>query len=44
MVWRRMLMRSTCTLGDLHGVIQVAMGWEGTHLYQFLSNGVKHWL
>jgi hypothetical protein len=35
MVWRRVLVRSTCTLRELHGVIQVAMGWEGIHLYQF---------
>ena len=33
MVWRRVLVSSTCTLGELHGVIQVAMGWEGIHLY-----------
>ncbi len=25
----------TCTLRQLHGVIQVAMGWEGVHLFQF---------
>ena len=25
----------TCTLRELHGIIQVAMGWEGIHLYQF---------
>jgi len=35
MVWRRLLVPSTCTLHELHGVIQVAMGWEGIHLYQF---------
>ena len=35
MVWRRVLVPSTCTLRELHGVIQVAMGWEGIHLYQF---------
>jgi hypothetical protein len=33
MVWRRLLVPSTCTLRELHGVIQVAMGWEGIHLY-----------
>jgi len=26
MVWRRLLVPSTCTLHELHGVIQVAMG------------------
>ena len=32
MVWRRLLVPDTCTLRELHGVIQVAMGWEGIHL------------
>ena len=35
MVWRRLLVPSDCTLRELHGVLQVAMGWEGIHLYQF---------
>lgn len=35
MVWRRLLVPDTCTLHVLHGVIQVAMGWEGIHLYHF---------
>ena len=34
-VWRRVLVPSTCTLRELHGGIQVAMGWESIHLYQF---------
>ena len=35
MVWRRVLVPAACTLRELHGVIQVAMGWEGIHLHQF---------
>lgn len=35
MVWRRVLVPGTCTLHELHGVIQAVMGWEGSHLYQF---------
>src|SRR5208282_1790959 len=35
MVWRRVLVPSSFTLRELHGVIQVAMGWEGIHLYNF---------
>ena len=35
MVWRRVLVPATFTLRELHGVIQVAMGWEGIHLYDF---------
>src|SRR5271166_4754717 len=35
MVWRRVLVPATFTLSELHGVIQVVMGWEGIHLYDF---------
>jgi hypothetical protein len=35
MVWRRVLVPAALMLRELHGVIQVAMGWEGCHLYQF---------
>lgn len=35
MVWRRVLVPTTFTLRELHGLIQVAMGWEGIHLYDF---------
>lgn len=35
MVWQRTLVPSACALHGLHGVIQVAVGWEGIHLYQF---------
>ena len=41
MVWRRVLVPSTCTLRELHGVIQVAMGWEGIHLYQFCLRSAR---
>jgi len=35
MIWRRLLVPGASTLRELHGMIQVAMGWEGIHLYQF---------
>jgi len=35
MVWRRVQISDSSTLRELHGVIQVAMGWEGSNLYQF---------
>lgn len=35
MVWRRLLVPAGYSLRELHGVIQVAMGWEGIHLYRF---------
>src|ERR1700722_1679227 len=35
MMWRRVLVPSSFTLRELHGVIQVAMGREGIHLCDF---------
>lgn len=34
-IWRRLRLRSDVTLGHLHGIIQVAMGWTNSHLHQF---------
>lgn len=34
-VWRRLLVRGDMSLGLLHAVIQVAMGWTNSHLHQF---------
>jgi Plasmid pRiA4b ORF-3-like protein len=34
-IWRRVQVPASVTLRELHGVIQVAMGWEGIHLFQF---------
>ncbi len=42
MVWRRVLVLNTCTLRELHGTFQVAMGWEGLHLYQFCLRTVRY--
>ena len=35
-VWREVLVPRDCTFDDLHHVIQIAMGWEFAHLYQFI--------
>ena len=35
MIWRRVQVPASLTLRELHGVIQVVMGWEGIHLFQF---------
>lgn len=35
-IWRRILVRSDVTLGKLHDIIQVAMGWTDSHLHQFI--------
>jgi hypothetical protein len=36
MVWRRVQVPASMTLRELHGVFQVAMGWESIHLFQFM--------
>ena len=33
-IWRRVEVKD-CTLEELHEIIQVAMGWEGFHLWSF---------
>lgn len=35
-------MPGSITLADLHGVVQVAMGWQGYHLHQFEIAGVTY--
>ncbi len=42
MVWRRLLVPSSYTLRELHGVIQVAIGWEGIHLYDFELRAARY--
>lgn len=34
-IWRRVLVPETATLNDLHEIVQVAMGWDDSHLHQF---------
>ena len=33
MIWRRVLVPESATLRELHGILQVSMGWDGIHLY-----------
>ncbi|OSP53602.1 plasmid pRiA4b ORF-3 family protein [Pseudoruegeria sp. SK021] len=42
MIWRRVLVSSFTTLRELHGILQVAMGWEGIHLFQFDIRAVEY--
>ena len=42
MVWRRVQVPATFTLRQFHGVIQVAMGWEGAHLFQFHLRALRY--
>jgi hypothetical protein len=34
-IWRRLLVPASLTLGQLHVVLQVAMGWDGSHPHEF---------
>jgi hypothetical protein len=38
-IWRRIQVKDNIRLGDLHGVIQCVMGWDGGHLHQFIHKG-----
>ena len=40
MIWRRVLVPESVSLRELHGVVQLAMGWEGIHLFEFVLRGV----
>jgi hypothetical protein len=36
-IWRRLQLPGNASLGWLHAVIQVAMGWSNSHLHQFIA-------
>jgi Plasmid pRiA4b ORF-3-like protein len=42
MIWRRLLVRSDSSIADLHYTLQIAMGWEGYHLHQFVIRGKRY--
>jgi Plasmid pRiA4b ORF-3-like protein len=35
-IWRRIQVRSDATLGELHAIIQMAMGWSNSHVHHFI--------
>ena len=35
-IWRRIQVPATTTLGNLHRIIQICMGWQNSHMHQFL--------
>lgn len=35
-IWRRVVVRADMPLDRLHGLIQITMGWTGSHLHQFI--------
>lgn len=42
MIWRRVLVPESVTQRDLHGILQVGMGWDGIHLYYFDIHAVRN--
>lgn len=38
-IWRRLQVPSDLFLHDFHKIIQTAIGWENSHLHQFVKNG-----
>jgi hypothetical protein len=41
-VWRRIVVESDLTLGELAGVLEAAMGWESYHLHAFEVGGTRY--
>jgi hypothetical protein len=41
-IWRRVQVGGSMTLGKLHEVVQIVMGWEGYHLHQFSIAGIDY--
>ncbi len=41
-IWRRVLVADDTSLGDLHTIIQITMGWHNCHLHQFVHDRVLY--
>ena len=42
MIWRRVLVPESVMLRELHGILQVDMGWDGIHLYYFDIHAMRY--
>jgi hypothetical protein len=42
LIWRRFLVTEEATLDKLHKIIQIVMGWEGYHQYEFHIDKYKY--
>ena len=40
-IWRRVLVEKATTFFELHHIIQIAMGWQNSHLFEFEINGYR---
>jgi pRiA4b ORF-3-like protein len=41
-IWRRILLPANTTLGKLHRILQVVMGWTDSHLHVFTAGGAQY--
>ena len=41
-VWRQLVVPLDATLADLHRIVQAAMGWTNSHLYEFDIGGLTY--
>ncbi|WP_027358611.1 plasmid pRiA4b ORF-3 family protein [Desulforegula conservatrix] len=41
-IWRRIFVKESTTLGSLHEIIQIAMGWTDSHLHSFIYRGEEY--
>jgi len=41
-IWRRIQVTSDTTLGKLHRILQIIMGWSDYHLHEFVIDGVSY--
>ncbi|MGE4285300.1 MAG: plasmid pRiA4b ORF-3 family protein [Phycisphaerae bacterium] len=41
-IWRRFVVPAYLTLDRLHDVIQIVMGWDNCHLYEFIVGGSRY--
>ncbi len=41
-IWRRIQVQSDTTLAELHGILQVVMGWTNSHLHRFIVKGQSY--
>jgi hypothetical protein len=41
-IWRELSVPADCTLGDLHGILQIAFGWENDHMHSFTVNSQEY--
>jgi len=38
-IWRRIELSSQTTLKQLHHILQIAIGWEDSHLHEYIATG-----